>query len=384
MAPVSLQISQERAETPGRREFRTTDIFRKKLYRWYRKNQRPLPWRLDPTPYRVWISEIMLQQTQIKTVIPYYDRFIRRFPDVSSLAPASEEEVLTLWSGLGYYKRALNILKAARHIVKFHSGIFPEDYKTILSLPGIGRYTAGAVCSIALNQPHPIVDGNIRRVITRLRGIRKPIPEKFFWDQMSAWEPERRASIFNQAMMELGATICTPAQPLCSRCPVQAFCVARRKNLQSVIPTPRSRKSVENMEILILVLRHKTKVLLIRQEDSFIPGLWGFPYGDVLPGQSPVESAVRLGKKLFGAVMSIEYRTAVRHSITNHRILAHIITGEIKKTYLLSHKKGSGIQWVNDLQLRQLLTSSLFLKALANVSPRVSRRGGADRDLQEV
>jgi A/G-specific adenine glycosylase len=384
MAAGSRQSIRKRAETPLQPKSIITDAFSKRLCQWFRENQRPLPWRLNPTPYRVWISEIMLQQTQAKTVIPYYNRFLRHFPNVSSLALASEETILTLWSGLGYYNRARNLLRAARQIVKFHDGIFPTDYKTVLSLPGIGRYTAGAICSIALHQPQPIVEGNIRRVLTRLKGIRKFIPEKFFWDQMSAWIPDREASIFNQAIMELGATVCLPTQPLCSQCPVRTFCGAKRKNLQNTIPLPRPRKRVDNVEILILVLRHKTKILLTRQENSFIPGLWGFPYGEVLPGQSTAESADRLSKRLFGVAMSIESRTAVRHSITNHRILAHIFTGEIKKTDLLSHKKSTRIQWANDLQLRRLLTSSLFRKALAHVSHRVSQRGSANRDLQEV
>lgn len=306
----------------------------------------------------------MLQQTQVKTVIPYYNRFLRHFPDVSSLALASEETILTLWSGLGYYNRARNLLRAARQIVKFHDGIFPTDYKTVLSLPGIGRYTAGAICSIALHQPQPIVEGNIRRVLTRLQGIRKFIPEKFFWDRMSAWIPEREASIFNQAIMELGATVCLPTQPLCSQCPVRAFCGAKRKNLQNTIPLPRPRKSVKNIEILILVLKHRRKILLIPQEDSFIPGKWGLPYGRVGPKQSLMKAAVRLNKKVSGGARSIEYRAAVRHSITHHRILAHIFAGEIQQAASQFHADAGGAQWANHAQLSRMLTSSLFRKAI--------------------
>jgi A/G-specific adenine glycosylase len=364
MAPGSRQSFRKRAETPLQPRSKITDAFSKRLCQWFCENQRPLPWRLKPTPYRVWISEIMLQQTQAKTVIPYYDRFLRHFPNVSSLALASEEKILTLWSGLGYYNRARNLLRAARQIVKFHDGIFPKDYKTILSLPGIGRYTAGAICSIALHQPQPIVEGNIRRVITRLKGIRKFIPEKFFWDQMSAWIPERESSIFNQAIMELGATICLPTQPLCSQCPVRTFCRAKKKNLQNTIPLPRTRKSIKNIEILILVLKHKRKILLTRQKDSFIPGKWGLPYGRVRPTQSLMKAAARLNKKLSGGLLSIEYRTAVRHSITHHRILAHIFTGETEEAVSQFYVDAGGAQWANHAQAGRMLTSSLFRKAI--------------------
>jgi A/G-specific adenine glycosylase len=365
MAPGSRQSYSKRAETPLRPRSKITDAFSKRLCQWFSENQRPLPWRLNPTPYRVWISEIMLQQTQAKTVIPYYDRFLRHFPNISSLALASEETILALWSGLGYYNRVRNLLRAARRIVEFHDGKFPEDYKTILSLPGVGRYTAGAICSIALHQPQPIVEGNIRRVITRLNGIRKFVPEKFFWDQMSAWIPERESSVFNQAVMELGATICVPTRPLCSQCPVRTFCRAKRKNLQNTIPLPRPGKSVKNIEILILVLKHKRKTLLIRQEDSFIPGKWGLPHERVRPRQSLTKTAVRLNKKLSGGALSIEYRTAVRHSITHHRILAHIYTGETEQAASQFHVDAGRAQWANRAQLSRLLTSSLFKKALA-------------------
>jgi A/G-specific adenine glycosylase len=364
MAPGSRQSFRKRAGTPLQPRSKITHVFGKKLCQWFSENQRPLPWRLNPTPYRVWISEIMLQQTQAKTVIPYYNRFLRHFPNISSLALASEETILTLWSGLGYYNRARNLLRAARQIIEFHDGIFPEDYKTILSLPGIGRYTAGAICSIALHQPQPIVEGNIRRVITRLNGIRKFIPEKFFWDQMSAWIPEKDSSVFNQAIMELGATICLPAQPLCSQCPVRTFCLAKRKNLQNTIPLPRPRKPTNNIEILILVLKHKSKILLIRQKDSFIPGRWGLPYGRVSQKRPLMKAAARLIEKLSGGALSIEYRSAVRHAITHRRILAHIFTGETEQAASQFHMDAGGAQWADRAQLSRLLTSSLFKKAL--------------------
>ena len=344
------------------------DAFREKMLQWYDENRRPLPWRLNPTPYRVWISEIMLQQTQASTVISYYDRFLRRFPGIKSLAHAPEEAILSLWSGLGYYSRARNIHKTARLIVQSHNGRFPADYGTILSLPGIGRYTAGAICSIAFNQPQPVVDGNIRRVITRLKGIRNRIPEKYFWDQMAGWIPAEKPSAFNQAMMELGAVVCLPARPLCPQCPVQGFCLAKRKNIQNSLPLSRPKQAVKNIELVMLVLKHKGRFLLMLQENSFIPGKWGLPYEKIASKQSPVKAAIRLSKRLFGGAISTGCPTVVRHSITHRRILAYIFTGEVHRSAAQFSSDESRTLWATDAQLSGMLTSSLFRKALKKSS----------------
>ncbi|MBN2321600.1 MAG: A/G-specific adenine glycosylase [Acidobacteria bacterium] len=340
------------------------DRFRSSILKWYGKHRRSLPWRTNPTPYRVWISEIMLQQTQVKSAVPYFNRFVKRFPDIASLAHASEEEILAIWSGLGYYSRARNLHKAARKIVDCHEGIFPTDYKTVLSLPGIGRYTAGAVCSIAFNQAQPVVDGNIRRVIARLKGIKSRIPEKYFWDQMSEWVPEKKASAFNQAMMELGATICLPSQPACRQCPVHRHCLAKRKNLQNSIPLSKPRKAVRKVDLVILAVKHRGRVLLTRQEDGFIPGKWGLPSRIVPSRQTPGETAQSLNNKMFGGRLPIEFLAILKHSITHHRISAHIYTGNAtgKASEILEEK--DRIHWANDLQLDAMLTSSLFRKAI--------------------
>lgn len=340
------------------------DGFRSSLLKWYGKNRRSLPWRTDPTPYRVWISEIMLQQTQVKSAIPYFNRFLKRFPDIATLAHATEEEILVLWSGLGYYSRARNLHKAARQIVEYHDGIFPDEHQSILSLPGIGRYTAGAICSIAFNQPQPLVDGNIRRVVIRLIGIRSRVPEKYFWDRMAEWVPKENASAFNQAMMELGATICLPSQPLCPQCPVHRYCLAKRKNLQNSIPSAKPRKAGRKVDLVILVIKHRGNVLLTRQEDSFIPGEWGLPSRIVPSAQSPDETAECLNRKLFKGRLSISKIAVLKHSITHYRISAYIYTS--KAIGIISEISGAegGIQWASDLQLDRMLTSSLFRKAV--------------------
>ncbi|MEJ2108877.1 MAG: A/G-specific adenine glycosylase [Acidobacteriota bacterium] len=345
--------------------------FRKKLILWFEGNRRSLPWRRHPTPYRVWISEIMLQQTQTVTVIPYYNRFLKKFPDIVSLAKSGEEDIVALWSGLGYYSRARNIHKAARKIVRFHDGRFPTDYQTILSLPGIGRYTAGAICSIALNQPYPIVDGNIRRVLTRLRGVRRRLPEKYFWSRMATLVPEGKASSFNQAMMELGAVICLPNQPLCTECPVHRFCRAKERNLQNKIPLPKPKKSVLRVELVVVVIKQKNRILLVRQKKSFIPGQWGLPCGILSSNSSPAAAANRLTKTLIRAEIPIEYRGAFQHSITHHRIRVHTFGGEIGNTVLKENKGKVGTRWVTEVQTGELLTSSMFRKALDNCGKRM-------------
>ncbi len=340
------------------------DKFRISLLKWYGKHRRPFPWRMNPTPYRVWISEIMLQQTQAKSALPYFNRFLKRFPDMESLANASEEEILAHWSGLGYYSRARNLHKAARRIVEFHKGVFPTDHKTVLSLPGIGRYTAGAICSIAFNQRQPVVDGNIRRVIARLRGSRSRVPEKYYWDRMAEWVPEKQASSFNQGMMELGAVICLPTQPLCPKCPVRRFCLANKKNLQNSIPAAKPGKAVRKVDLVILLVNFRERVLLIRQKEGFIPGKWGFPNRIVPSRQTPGETAEYLNKKLFGGRLSIESSAILKHSITQNRISAHIYTGKATGIISESLETENRTYWANASELDSMLTSSLFRKAV--------------------
>jgi len=192
-----------------------TRKFQERILSWHRRHGRSLPWRRRPTPYRVWVSEAMLQQTQVQTVLPYYRRFLRRFPGIKALAAASEAEVTALWAGLGYYSRARNLHRAAGKIVAEHRGKFPDSKDSLLELPGVGRYIAGAVLSIVYGKAEPVVDGNVRRVIGRLHGLPDKAPDSFYWRQAAAWIPAGKASDFNQAVMELGALVCTPAKPLC-------------------------------------------------------------------------------------------------------------------------------------------------------------------------
>jgi A/G-specific adenine glycosylase len=337
--------------------------FQEKLLLWYQKHKRSLPWRDNPTPYRVWISEIMLQQTQVNTVLSYYDRFLTRFPDIQALAHASETEVLELWAGLGYYSRARNLHRAARQILNEY-GNFPEIFGNVLSLPGIGRYTAGAICSIAFNQAHPIVDGNIRRVMTRLYGIQDSIPETFFWDQMSAWLPEGLVSSFNQAMMEIGALICTPHQPQCGACPVKSLCKARKSGIQDSIPTIAAKRPPESVQISMLLLGTNKQILLTSlRKPHFIPGKWGFPCQIISNGKSAEESAAQLCREILGRTIRIEPCGQYRHSISHRRILVNAFYGK-SKIQISQLKQTENYRWVTETQSNRMLISALFLKAL--------------------
>jgi A/G-specific adenine glycosylase len=231
--------------------------FRKQLLAWFRQFQRDLPWRRTRDPYRIWLSEIMLQQTRVAAVIPYYERFLERFPDVRALAEAPQEEVLRMWSGLGYYSRARNLQKAAQEIVAKHEGIFPQDFDTALALPGIGNYTAAAILSIGYSRKHAVLDGNVARVLARLGAIRGDLRETIRWRNLQEnanhlLDPKSPGE-WNQAMMELGATLCTPRAPQCLLCPVAKFCRARQLGLADRLPEKRKKRATEEATLAAAV-----------------------------------------------------------------------------------------------------------------------------------
>ncbi|MBI5763993.1 MAG: A/G-specific adenine glycosylase [Planctomycetes bacterium] len=275
----------------------------RKLLAWYDRNGRDLPWRRSKDPYAVWLSEIMLQQTQVATVMPYYERFVRRFPTVHVLAAARIDAVLKLWAGLGYYSRARNLHKAAAEIVREHDGRFPDSVEALRTLPGIGRYTAAAIASICFGRRAAVVDGNVIRVLTRLFNIsddvRKPATVNRLWGIADSHAPARRCGDYNQAIMELGATVCTPgATARCDICPLQAQCAARKAQTVAELP----RKSAK------AVVRHETHIVaaicaddrwLIRRRpsDGLWGGLWELPSAQV-SGAATVEAVRRLARSL--------------------------------------------------------------------------------------
>ena len=227
---------------------RSLRTFQSRLLAWFRTHRRELPWRASRDPYRIWVAEIMLQQTRIAAVIPYYDRFLRRFPDVRALARARQPEVLKFWSGLGYYSRARNLHSAAKTIVAKHNGEFPRDLEAALSLPGIGNYTAAAVLSIAYDEPFAVLDGNVARVLARLGAVRGDLREPRAWQNLSNAAQQllarKAASDWNQSLMELGETICTPQSPQCAACPISRWCEAHAQGLANEIPAPRKKRAV--------------------------------------------------------------------------------------------------------------------------------------------
>lgn len=250
--------------------------FAQKLVRWQRRHGRHgLPWQGTRDPYRIWLSEVMLQQTQVAAVIPYYRRFLERFPDLAALAAASEEQVLELWSGLGYYARGRNLLRAARELARL--GAFPDRVEGIRALPGIGPSTAAAIAAFAFGRRAAILDGNVKRVLARCHGV---VDEPAQWALAEELLPARGIERYTQALMDLGATVCTRAKPACERCPVAAQCVARRANRIPELPAPRKRKPVPRRRATWLVLVHRGAVLLERRPASGIwGGLWVFPEG---------------------------------------------------------------------------------------------------------
>jgi A/G-specific adenine glycosylase len=257
--------------------------FQTNLTQWYKTEARELPWRSDPNPYYVWISEIMLQQTRVDTVIPYFLRFIAEVPTVEALALIDEEKLLKLWQGLGYYNRALNLKKAAQMIVETFGGGIPSDMKDLISLPGIGVYTAGAISSIAFGKAVPAVDGNVLRIIARITASREdigdPKTKKLFEPLVAAMIPAIAPGDFNQALMDLGATICLPnGEPKCSECPVQGYCESYRKSLTFEIPVMPDKKArrIEKKTVLLITYNDKF-ALRKRDETGLLPNLWEFP-----------------------------------------------------------------------------------------------------------
>ncbi|SHJ59202.1 A/G-specific adenine glycosylase [Parasporobacterium paucivorans] len=256
--------------------------FTKTLLAWYDANARKLPWRENKDPYRVWISEIMLQQTRVAAVIPYYARFMEALPSVRDLAGVSEEILMKLWQGLGYYSRAANLKKAAQVIMEQHGGVFPREVNEILELPGIGPYTAGAVSSIAFSKPEAAVDGNVLRIFSRILMISGDIGSSAVKRGIAAEVQKRvsreRPGDFNQGLMDLGATICLPGKPLCPECPVEKFCAARKCGRQQELPVKTAKKSREIKEYTVLIIESGDRIALEkRPPDGLLKDLWQFP-----------------------------------------------------------------------------------------------------------
>lgn len=296
------------------------------LLKWYQETKRDLPWRRTRDPYAIWVSEVMLQQTQVATVIPYYERWLERFPTLQSLAEADEEEVLRYWSGLGYYQRARNLHQSAQQILGKYQGQIPADKKTLLQLPGVGEYTAGALLSLAFNQPVPLIDGNVERVLCRLYGRRgnpKRSPlRKELWQKAEKLVALGPPAEMNSALMELGATVCTPHNPLCHSCPLQKYCQAFTSNLQEQIPETPIPKRSHRLHRSAAVVYQKEAIAVVKMPlDQVWGGLWALPQVDLQPGERPEEGAVRAAQEWLGLPVRVKgLRGTLCHTITYRRI----------------------------------------------------------------
>ena len=309
-----------------------------KLLAWYAVNARTLPWRGHPDPYAVWVSEIMLQQTQVDTVSPYFERWMARFPTLEALAAASEQEVLALWEGLGYYSRARNLWRAARQVWEA-GGQMPRTAADLALLPGVGRYTAAAIASMAFGQNEAALDGNIRRVLARIFNVtlpaRSPEGERQLWALAQQHLPPGRAGDYNQALMDLGSQICTPRAPACLVCPLQALCQAAALGLQAERPVMSSRPPVPLWTVTAAVIWRADRVLIARRPSrGLLGGLWEFPGGKLEPGETLPEGLRReIAEELTVEVAVGAELGVYRHAYTHFKVVLHafactLVTGE--------------------------------------------------------
>jgi len=342
------------------------------LLTWYDQYHRDLPWRQTSDPYAIWVSEVMLQQTQVKTVIPYFQRFLEKYPTIQDLAASDLQTVLKIWEGLGYYGRARNMHRAAHIVMQEHHGRFPDTWKHIHSLPGIGDYIAAAVLSIAFNSPYAVVDGNVKRVLARLFRLKTPVNQakhdntfKKHADKL-LFKPD--PGKYNQAMMELGALICTPYSPLCATCPIHSACKAYQSSTVDIFPKRVKTKKTPLYTIAIGVVLNKDRVLITqRRNDGLLGGLWEFPGGKIKDGETPATACLREIKEETGLEVAIrQYLTQVKHAYTHFKIIADVfICDHVSGTVVL--KGPVDYQWITLDQI----TDYPFPKANHKFIPRL-------------
>jgi A/G-specific adenine glycosylase len=299
-------------------------VLRARLLGWYRKNRRDLPWRRTRDPYAVWISEVMLQQTRVDTVIPYYDRFLAKFPTVDALAGADPAEVRASWSGLGYYRRAELMLRAASSIVRDHASSLPADKELLLGLPGFGRYTAGAVASIAFGLEAGAVDGNVTRVLSRLFAIKDANPAEV-WEHAEALAKGEAPGELNQGLIELGALLCSPRSPKCLLCPVAALCAAKKAGLQEQIPPPKKRAEKKKLEVTALLLFDRRGRLILERQPAggLFAELWCLP---MLEGALEPDAATdEADRKYSWSLDQVEHAARVKHVLTHREIAMTVV-----------------------------------------------------------
>ncbi len=326
-----------------------------RLLAWYAKAGRDLPWRHTRDPYKIWLSEIMLQQTGVKAVIPYYHRFLDRFPDVRTLSAASVDEVISLWAGLGYYSRARNLHVAAKVVMEENGGEFPCSLENLQGLPGVGRSTAGAILSIAWNQKTPVLDGNVRRVLARLFALeedpRSSAGEKKLWGWAEALTPEDRPHDYAQAIMDLGALLCLPRRPACDRCPLEGLCRSRALGLAQEIPRRRSRKPVPTRTQIALILCRADRHLVFKRPlEGMLGGLWEFPARTVSSEQSPESAAAALLCE-FGGSGEPDFAGGIDHAYSHFRLVLRLYRCNLEKSHRVEEEGER--RWLTTEELEQ-------------------------------
>jgi A/G-specific adenine glycosylase len=333
------------------------------LLAWYRRQKRELPWRLTRDPYLIWVSEVMLQQTTVKAATPYFEAFVARFPTVEALAAAAEEDVLAAWSGLGYYHRARNLRRGAQHLLTHHAGHFPRTLEAALGIPGVGLYTASAVLSIAHGVPLPVVDGNVRRVLSRLFALRGPewSSDGPYYNRAEELLSREHPGDWNQALMELGATVCTPRRPLCPACPLRDLCQAQALSLQDELPEARVRRASVEVVVAAALLERDGRVLLVRRREGALMGrFWEVPQTSLESKGSPdLERELREVHGLFvkrGALLG-----RARHAITFRRIRVEAYGARLRRE---PPPDPDRFRWIAPADLKNVPISSLTRKII--------------------
>jgi len=339
------------------------EAIRSVLGKWFRRKGRPLPWRKSGDPYAIWVSEVMLQQTRVATVIPYYQRFLQAFPTVTDLARAPLERVLQLWSGLGYYRRARHLRQAAREVVRRFGGAIPRDYEQIRSLPGVGDYTARAILSIAFDQPYTLLDGNVARVLSRLAALQGNLHQPGFRRAVQAelqlLLARRSPGNFNQALMELGQTLCLPRTPQCAACPVRSWCRGYKSGQPQIYPQPRPRRAPETHYLAAAILRRGARVAMVRGlGHGVLDDMWNFPSAFGRSRAQALESLRQVLAALGSPTLTFHDSLAeLHHGITYRSIRVHAYPAEISRI-----PRKSGLRWFPISSLPQAAISQLARK----------------------
>ena len=322
---------------------------RESLIGWYISNQRDLPWRRTNNPYHIWVSEVMLQQTQVKTVLPYYKLFIERFASIKQLAQSDLQDVLKAWEGLGYYARARNLHRAAGVVLNHHRGILPDRWEELRKLPGVGDYIAAAVLSIAFNKPYPVVDGNVKRVLARLLLVEEPVNHStsigIFKEAADMLLFRQDPGTFNQAMMELGAMVCVPQRPVCKGCPIQEMCLAYNNQQVADYPKKLKRSPAPQFKIAVGVVFKNGKVLItLRKSEGLLGGLWEFPGGKIRNNEKAEEACIREIREETNLIVRVDsHLERIKHAYTHFKINMDVfcctyISGRVKLNGPVDHR----------------------------------------------